>query len=1638
MNFYDGNDPYGLYGNSKPDVGLYYSQKLYNGVGGGSSKYENSQLFLQLRDPISGRFLRTNPQSGFFREPTLPAPELPPLTGGIARQLNLFNPQYIPSGAKYFVSPNGQIGTSLPVNLPVPVRGNPLFYGQQYLPGIAPPRNVAPAPFALELPPLTGHTAKQLNIFRYLNVETGQLSIPTIGNPNVGKGALFSQKQTLGNPNVGKGAIFAQKQIPGLFNPKESFIPEGGIQGDLFGQNFGYGKYAQNRITPTNRVVLIQKPIAPTLLENQQAAFGEAFSRIGKVSKLLTGVGALGAAFADPKFNENVLIPSVVGGVSSRIAQDFAVTPLFQRLGDSRLFGFSRTAKNETLFRGAPFAARLPKFGAILTAAELASAASQLTSTDLESVKYGQSAAGAAIGSVAGAYAGSALGALTTNPLVAAIGGISGSLIGGGVGAVAGGNLPVYKGLYDIQRQQQETQGNANALLNGALSPILSRPTGIRALAEPLATALDASFVAGPITDYPKRLAGLPTRGDVQSTLAQLSLDARSGKGFFAGTKYDVAQRFAITAFAQSEGLGGSNQLYRDQGVGGYVTRNSLAESVLGVGNDLYNELKNRHYSNKQIRAIQDEYQASVSALYSKQSKKFEALAKSRQQEADRGFFRDPNKFDPYYDAKPTAKQIETLSKSLGKTYLSAAPAGFFEKLVKTSGGQASVGRGIDNFFGGIGRAISQNFERNSQEVKQRVLTFPNFLKREAGTAEAKKSLEYAKTLGSIASYSQNVYESSRGQEENYAAKYAAMYAARQAQINAEKKFSAGNRLITQKFEEGLSLVTAPSYNDIKFDYRSVNAAVADLTPGDVTPSEYKRSFSQSYRQQLGIFTGNVENAQKDFAQFRDATQAGANAYIKKLRSRSAPSEAGAIDVETAASRIQTDLNRVLIKPSQEIEKLTKNITELSKQMNPATENSFAYFVSQTAKVALSDARYYQSKGVETVVSGYRSSNHQLESDRQLGLISNENFIRKTAANDRAALQQQYSLYQSTLSDYENRVSNEAKTLRESRYNPETGRYDIPDQSLLNRADQVEKSFDFYKAASQQNFDVQFKNLSDEETNRRIQLARQQAFGNDFQPFFSSLFSSAQKGVNPISSLGGQFSGAFSKLGGSATANLLGNNKFIGDIFAPLIGGDVPTLAKNLATRFGSKGAPVPGASGIYLQGFSTPSLAEKSISYGTVGYAASQQLANYLSPYQNQTVGGLGSLAGGLIGSAFGPVGTGIGSALGGLIGAAPFTQNPIGGGLTGAAAGAIAGSFLLPGIGTIAGGLFGGLLGFLGGKESKAKKESDRKAKQLERFNARLQGTNYAKSYLSGGVDYASDLFNGYGSYSDKQSALTNYLSDSTFSDRAGFEIFDSSTLSYAKSAFGNYKSLFLPIQNLADKYQNVISRPGSFQGAIFDVGLQNAQLPIAGGAFSSGPTSDLLSSFSSLQSSLGQYGFDSTRANLAYSVFSGQYQNQLQGLDYEISQSSRDYQSLLQANSLSATGRSLQADITARSLSTFERDSQNSIESAMGTLQRRENRSAIVAQLKDDQAFERDILNRQADLQTATNAYQAQQDQYQSQDALKSLQDLTSSRTILVDAFNQLAPKLTDASSEFYQMSEAIKEVNQQLTLLSRNLR
>jgi hypothetical protein len=1468
-----------------------------------------------------------------------------------------------------------------------------------------------------------------------------------------------------------------QLSLFGAAQYQQAPIPPGGGRGAPPPPPTGGGPNRGGFVPP-------EQPAVPT--GNKFRDFGSAFGKSPFTGTALTALGVFSAyASGDQERANSIVIPALVGSSSVKLL-DKGLSTAAREAVRSGATSFPFAGNNlslqqgrgvidgRTIYEGALLQGGKPikpfslsskvGFGSLVNAGLLTYDATQALSGDPLASRRGTTnflagATGLGTFYAADAYlASTGVGAI---PSALLAGGAS-ILTASGAGYALGLRAPTSFEARGEQIQNVRNQflstgldlGGAGAARNfgtrdftKSLNPIQSAATGISTFFDLYLGALN------PLVTGPSKLLGAPTADDVRKLQGELAGRAQSGSGEFQG----LSPAQVAVGLAQ---FGGRNTpvgnigdvVGRGSGQGNYITQ-LLRDTDTLIQNRAEGLGTNQRFT--QIQAETIERDIAISKHYTQRASIDQAEIRNIV-----GNYRKPTlpvqpKRDlTYTDAKTGFTRTYQKQQTGGDVLFGAAnkiltEAGRFFSRGKRTELQTSVrvskgtAQAAENRIGSIlGNATSGKLA-----AYQRILqTAPS--KR----AEVSKSLTN-KQLNSDGG-------GGRGGYRTYSrVNYAALAEQRHRQIQAERAFGAGNKLIAQKFEEGLSTVIAPDFNDIKFDYRSVNAAVADILPGDVSPGEYKSRFQSAYKAQVGVFGQQVGEAKQQFDAFRGEIQGAANQYKGVLKSRggAAPSAEGAIDTQTAASRIQTDVNRILIRPAQQIDKLTKSLVSLNKQMDPATQNSFAYFVAQTAKVATSESRYLRQQGLGAQLEGVRDQKYTLESDRRLGLVSTERFIGQQAKLDRQELQLQKENYKLTLAEKTLTTKNQADTLRAG-YTDALGNKTPASAAQLALADQLEGSLQYYRSSNQSRFAQADKDLSPAAIKRKQQQAYQQEFATDFQPIYNALFSSSQKGVNPIGALGTQFSSVFSTIAGAATSNLISTLPGVQDIFGPLLHGDIRGLSKGLATKLGGYVDPATQRGQIQLRGqngnllplatqklgglagYANPQIAQKSIAYGALGYQASQYLANKISPYQNSTVGGLGAIAGNLLGAKFGDVGAGIGSAVGGLLGALPISQTPIGGALTGAFSGFLAGNAIVPGIGGVVGGLIGGIAGLFGGKKSREEKRAAEAQKKAQEAQYKQQGIAGARSDLRGGIDYASDLFSGYGSFSGHQKALEDYLTIDAFHSRnnlAGGPL-DDKTLPFADNEFNRAREYFKPIQALADRYSPILSRPGAFQGALYDETLKTTALSQRGGAFSSGPSSDLANTFSGLQANLGQYGFDNQRGDLAYNVFATQYQNQIKQTDYQIGIADRNFQDTIASNRVSRLDRGIQTDIFNKQVTDFDKNSQKDVENALGTLQRRENRAQIVKDLQEDQSFNKDILTRKKDVFDQSNVLAAKQEGYAQQDALKNLEDLTKSRRILTETFAELGPRLVDASTEFYTMTEAVKEVNRQLELLSRNLR
>lgn len=1293
----------------------------------------------------------------------------------------------------------------------------------------------------------------------------------------------------------------------------------------------------------------------------------------------------------------------------------------------------SRYFAGSVLQNGAPARpfqlGRALSFGNILTGSLLAydagSAASGSPLTSRQGfTNLGAGAAG--LGAFYGINAGLAATGVGALPALG-IATVGSAVVGSGVGAALG-LRPLNKfeaRALNLQNSEQAFLnsglglGAGNAAKNFGTRDFTKQLNPLQAASTGISTFFDLTLGAqNPLVTGPAKFFGAPTQQDLRGLYAELSSRSRAGAGEFTGLGVDSVAAELLKFGAQSGPVGNFGDVIGRGGQGGFLER------VLQDTDSLIQQRASGLSSAQRYTFIEAETISRDTGIISTATRLADSAKAKREN------------IVANYRKPVLPSQTTKVTLGNGKTFNQPKTIGDL-----IAGTVNDVSAEIGRFFSRGEREQLQTTERINRGAVQGAA---NRIASTLANATPGKLAAYQQLLGTPASNraaaaaqlsSRQIYSNGQGgyRSRSYSRpNYEAQYQARQAAIQAERGFSAATRLVPQKFDEALSGLAPLELERRQFDFRSVDAAVADLTPGSVTPQEYLRQYDEAYTQQFGI---QAQSAQRDYQQItqRQAlVRAGQSQYLGTLQAlyKKAPTAEARFNVESAASRVNTSSNREVAKLEATATSLNKALTETRDLMDPRRLNSFSYFVAQTAKVAQQESQYLTRGALQTSIQGIRDQKYQLEQDRRLGLVSDRNYIKQDAELDRLELGKQYRLFNLEREQKRTEIGNEIATLLA-----------MPTKENLARATRLNESFNLYQNENESYFNTRYGALTPEAiAQKQTQLDRIN-FSTTTQPYFDAIFSGAQSGTNPASKLGQLFSKQVSGYGGSAISNTIFD--FLSSRGQAPAAGLLKGFFSGDQRQFVSATASAL-SQNRFLRGggaYSSVAATEKTLGYGAAGYAVSQYAANYLSPYNNKAVGGLGSTFGGLVGSAFGSGGAFVGSAIGGLVGALPFTQNPVGGAATGALLGAGAG-FLTGGLpGALIGGIGGLLSGLFGGQDSKRRKEEEKQRKAAEaarRAQLQSQGINYARSDLRGGIDYAADLFSGYGNYGDRESALNQYLSLDSFNARASANVVDADTLGYAQAEFQRLSPQFNPIRKLAEDYRPVISRPGAFQGAMFDIGLRDQMYSVNAGPFSNGPINQLTNTFQSLQSSLGQFGFDATRSQAAYNVFSGQYQSQLREVDYNIGRAQRDYGSLNEQIRLSNLDRGIDRDILNRQVTNFDRDSRYQQEEALGTLQRRENRSAIVARLQEEQAFDKDILLRKQSLFEQTAAFQDNQNEYQQSDALKSIEDLVASRRILQEGFGDFSTRLTNASDEFYVMSEALKEVNRQLELLSRNLR
>jgi hypothetical protein len=458
------------------------------------------------------------------------------------------------------------------------------------------------------------------------------------------------------------------------------------------------------------------------------------------------------------------------------------------------------------------------------------------------------------------------------------------------------------------------------------------------------------------------------------------------------------------------------------------------------------------------------------------------------------------------------------------------------------------------------------------------------------------------------------------------------------------------------------------------------------------------------------------------------------------------------------------------------------------------------------------------------------------------------------------------------------------------------------------------------------------------------------------------------------------------------------------------------------------------------------------------VGMIGSQMLYPMMNENYNRSTGFMGSALGGIAGAAIGSmIAPGIGTVAGGaflgsmaggslgLLGAGSgkfdssiesryYTRQPVsrmqramksgaGGALTGALVGGIAAGLMTGGlgffagaaIGTVGGGLAGGGIGALFGGSSGKMGPLGRAAYQQNELLPFLQSTQMGIDPFSSGFKFS-------------------ILSDRFLQAARGMQGHGSNGMAMKRAAMTN----ILGLMNSLQPFQANLEAPGGYKGLLFGASLQDQVMLSGQNPFTSDPFSQMFGFYRDMQSKLGEFGSDNGRLDLAKQAFSGYYGNMMTQLDRSISDGQRDLGFMQRGNSISALDRVLNLDIMNRNVSTFDRDTQIQIEGAMGTLQRRGNIPAIIQKLKDDRAFEKDVLLRKQDILQQSSSLEADQQGANYSDASRTIQEMLGSRDLLTQKFNELLPEIGSTTDLFVKLNQEIRTITESMERFNSAIR
>lgn len=849
------------------------------------------------------------------------------------------------------------------------------------------------------------------------------------------------------------------------------------------------------------------------------------------------------------------------------------------------------------------------------------------------------------------------------------------------------------------------------------------------------------------------------------------------------------------------------------------------------------------------------------------------------------------------------------------------------------------------------------------------------------------------------------------------------------------------------------SLLDTPEYEPVGFNHAEYRSGVS-YVPGATSMADFREQIGRAEAGQrsaaeealgrnqalLASYRGRADDLKKQvpglFAGANPAGDAKVGAQVRTAELSALNKIAELVAKQTDMVQRQTATFQRVFSPQEANNRLRQQYGEIYRPVMGALQQT---------------GRYLDSQSRQLVRQSNLEAQYQLKNQKELGLISPGRFYQQDQRSRYLTAKTNYEDALDVSSQNREEVAEMRKLLDEKDAN---GNFVVDGEkrtALSARVGRVEAASKRQLSLAQTEWAENQKLYGKSATARGLRTIQQQSLQKTIAPYAEALLNAGYSGGSPAGGLAKAFRADLSDMYTSAFSRL-GT-----DVLSGLSGGYTPTASgaqgvfETLAHIANKRTGTRPGVGPVDPRSWSSATMSQAFAGIGA-GQIVGTPIYRKINPYYNAGAGQVGQLglglAGATLGRGHGKYGAALGGAVGSLIGgAAGLTgASPMAGAATGALSGALGGaqlgSMLMPGIGTaigaVGGALLGGLSGWFGGKQSREAKRQAEAAERERQGQLKRQAIGLAQGSFGDGPAWASDIFSGYGNFDSNMAGLTNYLGSQRAGDVAREAGLSGKPLASFMKKWGQQVSKFDPVLNLARENRAVLERPGGIQGGLLDINLSESLRTAQAGPRSGGPLNQLTGTFQDIRSQLGQYGFDGKRAALATNLFQQTYQNLRTDLGDRMRQGDRDFGFLVEGQALQASGRRIQLDVMGRSVQNFERDSRRQMEAAMGTLQRRENRAAIVKDLKEEQSFNRDILNRQYANAQAGDSLQNKQDWAERSDFMRGLDDLQRSSIMLDSGFSDMLPKLTDASDEFYKLSELLKDVNRSLELLGRNLR